>query len=262
MSNRYPGLGPDTVVLVTAGASGIGRCMAEMFLAESCRVQVCDIDAAAISNFLESNPGAAASRADISQPGQVEDVFRELRERYGRLDVLVNNAGVAGPTAAVEDITVDDWKQTIAVDLNGPFYCTRLAVPLLQQRGGSIINMASSAGLFGCPHRSPYVAAKWALIGLTKTWAMELGPSGVRVNALCPGSVDGQRIEAVIERDAAERGMPSEQVREMYARQSSMRLFIEPADIAHMALFIASDLGAKISGQSIGIDGHTESLGG
>ncbi len=91
---------------------------------------------------------------------------------------------------------------------------------------------------------------------------MELGPSGVRVNALCPGSVNGQRIEGVIERDAAERGMPSEQVREMYARQSSMRVFIEPADIAHMALFIASDLGAKISGQSIGIDGHTESLGG
>jgi len=236
--------------------------MAERFLAEKCRVHICDINAAAIDEFLSSHSGVGASCADVGNPEQVAAVFRDVETGYGRLDVLVNNAGIAGPTALVEDISLAEWTQTINVDLNGPFYCTRLAVPLLKRQGGSIINMASNAAFFGCPQRSPYTAAKWALNGLTKTWAMELGPSSVRVNALCPGSVNGERIEGVIERDAAERGMESQQVRDIYARQSSMRVFVEPEDVANMALFLASDLGSKISGQCIGIDGHTESLSG
>ena len=260
MSASYPGLGSGTVVMVTAGASGIGLGIASAFLGTGCRVHICDIDSVAIAAFLQANPEATASRADVSDPQQLATAFDELVEQHGRLDVLVNNAGIAGPTAAVEDVAIADWKQTLGVDLDGPFYCTRLAVPLLKRQGGSIINMASNAGLFGCPLRSPYAAAKWALIGLTKTWAMELGPSSVRVNALCPGSVSGERIEGVIARDAAERGIAAEQVRDMYARQSSLRTFVDAEDIANMALFLASDLGAKISGQAIAIDGHTETL--
>jgi len=145
--------------------------------------------------------------------------------------------------------------------LNGPFYVTSKAVPLLKRAGGgSIINIASNAALFGFPLRSAYTAAKWGLIGLTKTWAMELGPDNIRVNALCPGSVNGSRIESVIKKDAVERGVSTDEIRDIYQRQSSMRLFVDAQDVANMALFLSSDLGAKISGQAMGIDGHTEGL--
>ena len=154
-----------------------------------------------------------------------------------------------------------DWRRTIDVDLNAQFYCTKYAIPMLKASGGgSIVMMASNAALFGYPLRSPYTAAKWALIGLTKTLAMELGPHGIRVNALCPCSVEGPRIDGVIEREAAKRGVSAEKVREDYQRQSSLRTFVSPGDVAAMALFLVSDLGAKISGQAIGVDGHTESL--
>jgi len=179
----------------------------------------------------------------------------------GGLDILVNNAGIAGPTALCEEVSIEDWRRTIDVDLNAQFYCTKYAIPMLKAAGsGSIVMMASNAALFGYPLRSPYTAAKWALIGLTKTLAMELGPHGIRVNALCPCSVEGPRIDGVIEREAAKRGVSAEKVREDYQRQSSLRTFVSPGDVAAMALFLVSDLGATISGQAIGVDGHTESL--
>ncbi|MBT4518439.1 MAG: SDR family oxidoreductase [Halieaceae bacterium] len=261
MSRSITGFKPDQIVLITAGASGIGRCIAERFLAQDCLVHVCDISQQSIDEFLSANPQATASVADVSLATDVDQLFAEFEAIYDRLDVLVNNAGIAGPTAAVEDISIQDWNATIAVDLNGPFYVTRLAVPLLKRGGGgSIINIASNAGLFGCPLRSAYTAAKWAVVGLTKTWSMELGEHGIRVNALCPGSVNGPRIEAVIDKDAVERGLESDAVRAVYQRQSSMRLFVDAKDVANMALFLSSDLGATISGQAIGIDGHTEGL--
>lgn len=248
------------VALITAGANGIGLCMAKTFLAQGYCVHVCDISERAINDFLTANPSASASLCDVSKVDQVDRMFDELIARYGRLDVLINNAGIAGPTAAVEDIDPADWDRCIGVDLNGQFYCTRRAAPLLKVRGGSIVNIASNAALFGFPLRSPYTAAKWAMIGLTKTWAMELGPFQVRVNALCPCSVNGPRIEGVIERDAEARGVSTDDIRRLYQSQSSMRLFVDPEDVANMALFLCSDAGAKISGQSIALDGHTESL--
>ena len=185
----------------------------------------------------------------------------ELADRHDRLDILVNNAGIAGPTAHVEDIDAGDWDQTIAVNLNGQFYCARRAVPMLKAAGGgSIINMSSSVAFSGCPMRAPYTAAKWAVIGFTKTLAMELGSDGIRVNAICPGSVEGPRIDAVIERDAQRRGIDTEEIRDLYLRQSSLRCFIGADDVANLAVFLASDAGAKISGQALGLDGHTESL--
>ena len=255
------GLGPNQVVLVTAGAAGIGRKIAEKFLAHGCKVHVCDINQSVIDDFLHLNPGASASLADVSQVEQVKKTFDDIKSRYKRLDILVNNAGVAGPTALVEDIEPQEWAKTINIDLNGQFYCTKYAVPMLKANGaGAIINISSNAAFFGFPMRSPYTAAKWALIGLTKTWAMELGPHNIRVNAVCPGSVSGERIDRVIKSDAAKRGVSEDAVRTLYAEQSSMRLFVSADDVANMVVFLSSDLGASISGQAIGLDGHTENL--
>jgi len=251
----------DQVVLVSAGAGGIGRTISEKFLAHGCAVHVCDINPDVIDEFLEANPGASASVADVSDVEQVDTMFRELSGRYGRLDILINNAGVAGPTANLEDITTDEWDHTIAVNLNGQFYIARLAVPMMKQAGsGSIINISSSAALTGCPMRGPYSASKWAVIGLTKTLAMELGPWGIRVNAICPGSVEGERIQRVIERDARLRGKTPEEIRNAYYRQTSLRRFVTADEVASMAVFLASDLCGSISGQAMSVDGHTESL--
>lgn len=249
------------MVLISGGAAGIGRAIAESFLLAGAKIHVCDSSAENLDVFLAANTDATATLADVSNPAQVEQVFSDLRNRGEGLDILINNAGVAGPTAGVEDVSIDDWDRCIAVDLNGVFYMTRQAVPILKQnQGGSIINIASGAALFGCPLRSPYVASKWAIIGLTKTWAMELGPHNIRVNAICPGSVAGERIDAVIKRDATERGLSTDEIRDVYLRQSSMRTFVSPEDVANTALFLAAKSGAKISGQSIAVDGHTESL--
>jgi NAD(P)-dependent dehydrogenase (short-subunit alcohol dehydrogenase family) len=249
------------VVLISGGASGIGRCMAEAFLGDGCAVHVCDTSAENIAEFLNANSGATATAADVSDTQQVEQVFEDLVEKHGQLNILINNAGIAGPTGGVADIEVADWDQCIGIDLNGSFYMTRLAVPLLKKAGGgSIINIASTAALHGYPLRSPYAAAKWAQIGLTRTWAMELGTSNIRVNAICPGSVSGPRIESVIERDAANRGMSPDQIRDTYLRQTSLRTFVSADDVANMAVFLASDKAGKVSGQSIAVDGHTEGL--
>jgi len=249
------------VVLVTAGASGIGCTIAERFLSHGCSVHVCDIDQAAIDRFLEDNPEAGASRADVAEVDQVNALFEDITRRFGRLDILINNAGVAGPTANFEDISTDEWDRTIAVNLSGQFYVSRLAVPLMKKAGsGTIVNVSSSAALFGCPMRAPYTASKWALIGLTKTLAMELGPWGIRVNAICPGSVDGVRIERVIERDAKKRGKSTEEIRRAYHRQTSLRRFVTADEVANMAVFLSSDLSSSISGQAMSVDGHTESL--
>jgi NAD(P)-dependent dehydrogenase (short-subunit alcohol dehydrogenase family) len=252
----------QAVALITAGAGGLGLCIARQFSAEGYRVHVCDVDAGALEEFRRVQPDASATQADVSDKQQVEQLFNEVRERYGRLDVLVNNAGISGPVARVEDIDPHDWDRTIAVDLSGAFYVTRLAVPLLRVagKGSSIINIASTAGQFGCPLRSPYTASKWALIGLTKTWAMELGAAGIRVNAICPGCVSGKRIESVIERDALERGCSTEEVRRSWTNQTSMHTFVDAEDVAEAASFLASAKARFISGQVLGVDGHTESL--
>jgi len=259
MASEEPAGAPT--ILISGGADGIGRRIAKQYVERGAAVHVCDASQQNIDALLESTPEVTATLADVSEPGDVDRVFADLRRHYGRLDVLVNNAGIAGPIAGVEDISITDWKQCIDVDLNGVFYMTRLATPILKtQKSGSIVNIASGAALFGCPSRSPYVASKWAMVGLTKTWAMELGPYNIRVNAICPGSVAGDRIEKVIERDAAGRGVDSDRVRDVYLRQSSMRTFVTPNDIADTVTFLTSNAGRKISGQVIAIDGHTEGL--
>jgi NAD(P)-dependent dehydrogenase (short-subunit alcohol dehydrogenase family) len=251
----------QSVAIVTGGGSGIGAVIAQSLLREGYVVHVCDSNQRVLDELQRDEPAIGTTVADVGDHTAVDRLFDDVEERYGRLDVLVNNAGIAGPTAAVEDINPLDWSRTVAVDLNGAFYCARRAIPLLKTGGGgSIINIASNAAFFGFPLRGPYTACKWALIGLTKTLAMELGPAGIRVNAICPGSVKGPRIDGVIERDAKERGLRSDEIRKIYARQSSMRLFVDAADVAALAVFLASSAAATISGQAIGVDGHTESL--
>ena len=251
----------DKTVLISGAASGIGRTIAEAFLASGATVHICDASAEAIADFVAANPIATATQCDVSKVTDVARVYDNLEEQYGTLDILINNAGIAGPTATVDNVEPDDWDHCIAVDLSGAFYMTRRAVPLLKQAGGgSIVNMSSSAGLFGTPMRSPYAASKWGLIGLTKTWAMELGPDKIRVNAVCPGCVSGPRIEKVIEQDARERGVSPAEIRDVFLRQSSMRTFVSPEEIADTVLFLASDKAAHVSGQALSIDGHTETL--
>ena len=253
----FPGLEGKRVA-VTAAASGLGESIAEAFVAAGARVHVCDFDEERLVRFSSEHPGCAATLADVADPGQVERLFVEIEEGLGGLDVLVNNAGIAGPVAPVAEIPIEEWKRTIDVNLSGQLYCARQAAPMLVKAGGgSIVNMASTAGLFGFPLRSAYVASKWAVIGLTKTLAMELGPSGVRVNAICPGSVEGERIDGVIEAEAESSGEAPEAVRRRYLRQASLGSFVTPADVTGMVLFVCSDLGANISGQALAIDGQT-----
>jgi NAD(P)-dependent dehydrogenase (short-subunit alcohol dehydrogenase family) len=247
--------------MISGAASGIGRKVAEAFLNQGANVHICDSSAEMIAKFIDTNPNATATQADVSIVADVDRVFADLKQHYGTLTTLINNAGIAGPTATVDNVEPTDWDRCIAVDLSSAFYMTRLAVPLLKAAGGgSIVNVASTAGLLGVPMRSPYAASKWGLIGLTKTWAMELGPDNIRVNAVCPGCVSGQRIEGVINADAKKRDVPPEEIRDVYLRQSSMRSFVSPEEIADTILFLASNKASHISGQSLAIDGHTETL--
>ncbi len=245
-------------IVITAGASGIGRALAEAFLAQGDQVHVCDVDDAALDAMRQKLPAIHAARADVASESDMARFFDGVGDR---LDVLINNAGVAGPTGRCEDLAPADWARTIDINLTGAFLATRLAIARLRRgRDAAIIMMSSNAGLFGCPLRSPYVASKWALIGLTKTLAMELGPDGITVNALCPASVEGPRIRGVIARDAAARGLTVAAVETEYKRQSSMRQFIQPDEIVAMVSFLASRAARNISGQAIAIDGHTEGL--
>ena len=197
--------------------------------------------------------------ADVSDADDVDRLFDEAHAHLGGLDVLVNNAGIGGPVACVEEVALEGWQRTLDVNLTGSFLCARRAVPLLkEQRSGCIITMSSHYGIFGGPTRAPYVASKWALIGFTKTLAMELGPFGIRANAICPGSVEGDRLERVMRLEAEEKGITCEQLRENWLRGCSLRTFVTPDDVAAMILFLCSEQGARISGQAIGVDGHTE----
>jgi NAD(P)-dependent dehydrogenase (short-subunit alcohol dehydrogenase family) len=246
-------------VLVTAGAAGIGRAMAAVFEDAGARVFICDVDAAALVAMNDAHPRIASCRTDVSDPQAVDAMFDQAVASLGGLDVLINNAGIAGPTAKVEDISIEDWDRTVSVDLNSMFYCIRRAVPLLKQAGGgSIINLSSIAGRLAFPLRAPYAAAKWGVIGLTKAIAAELGPSSIRVNAILPGVVEGDRVKRVVEARAATRGISFDEAMDKFVAPISLRRMVTAEDIANMALFIATPAGANISGQALSVCGdHT-----
>ena len=247
-------------VLVTAGAAGIGRAIAETFADHGAQVHICDIDEAALAQCHRALK-ATQTLADVAKLADVERLFADVKRHLKGLDVLVNNAGIAGPTAKIEDIAPEDWERTIAVDLNSMFYCTRLAMPLIKAAGGgSIINLSSAAGRLGFPMRTPYAAAKWGIVGFTQSLAMEAGPDHVRVNCIQPGVVEGARIDRVIAAKAKARGVSEQAQRDELLAHVSMRTSVTAQDIANMALFLASPAGARISGQSLPVDGNVEKL--
>lgn len=245
-------LAPNQTVLVTGGASGVGRAMAEAFDAAGANVWIVDASQEALDDC-PAHWGAACF--DVSDEAKIAQLFEQ--HLPDGVDVLCANAGIAGPTAPVTDISLEDWRACTAVNLDAVFLFAKYAAPGMMAKGaGSIIITSSSAGLHGYPNRAPYCASKWAVIGLAKTLAMELGPDGVRANAICPGSVNGPRMDGVIEREADAKGVSDDTVRDGYTKGVSLRTFVDAEDIANMAVFLASDAGKRISGQALSVDGH------
>jgi NAD(P)-dependent dehydrogenase (short-subunit alcohol dehydrogenase family) len=248
-----------TRVLVTAAASGIGLTVARRFAAAGARVHVCDVDEAALAALRTEKHGIAGTRADVAAPADVEGLFAEVRGSLGGLDVLVNNAGIAGPAGPLQELDLEGWRRTLEVNLTGAFLCSQRAIPLLAEAsGGSIVMMSSNAGLMGLPFRTPYVATKWGLVGMTKTLAMELGPQRIRVNAICPGDVEGERIRRVIQMEARNRGISEEEVVAERVAAVSLRTMVTADDVAALIMFLCSEAGAKISGQALAVDGNAE----
>ena len=246
----------DRRAVVTAGAGGLGLVIARTLAAEGATVTVCDIDEAALEKLPDELDGALV---DVADPGAV-GAWLEPIARSG-IDILVNNAGIAGPTKPIERITPGEWRRCLAVGLDGQFHCTRYVVPAMKsRRRGVIINIASTAGIMGMPHRAPYVAAKFAVVGLTKTLAMELGPCNIRVNAIAPGAISGDRMDRVVAAHAKAENRSEEEIRSMYESGTSMGTFVTPEHVADLVVFLASERGARISGQVIAVDGHTETL--
>jgi NAD(P)-dependent dehydrogenase (short-subunit alcohol dehydrogenase family) len=249
-------------VLITAGGGGIGRVMVETFVRAGARVHTCDVVPALLDDLKRALPSVGCTLCDVSDLRQVDQLFADLTKSLGGLDVLVNNAGIAGPTGKVEEISVEDWRRCIDVDLNGMFYCTRLAMPMLKAAGGgSIINLSSAAGRLGFPYRTPYAAAKWGVVGFSKSLSMEVGTDRIRVNAIQPGVVEGERIDRVIEAKARAVGISIEQQRQISLERVSMRSTVSPQDVANMALFLASDAGKHVTGQAISVCAGVEMLG-
>ena len=252
---------PGLRVLVTAGASGIGRTIADAFADAKARLHICDVSAEALERCRSERPSYGLTLCDVAEDGQVRKLFDDVAATLGGLDVLVNNAGIAGPTARVEAIDPADWRRTIDVNLNGHFYCTRLATPLLKKSAhGAIINISSVAGRLGYAFRTPYAASKWAIVGFTQSLAKELGPDGIRVNAILPGLVEGPRIERVIAARAQELGVAYEEAEQQYLSKISLRRMVTAQDIAGMALFLCSSLGRHVSGQALSVCAGVEAL--
>ena len=247
-------------IVITAAASGLGSEIATTLSKSGSQVFICDNNEAALENFSKKNPLIKCAFADVSNETQMKEFFSEIKNEFGEINVLINNAGVSGPSSRLEDIDLEDWKNTLDINLNGTFLSTKLAIPLLKNKGGSIINMGSTSSFLGTPLRSAYSASKWGLIGLTKTWAMEYGKNNIRVNTICPCSINGDRIDGVIEKEAAYRKTSTEKVKKAYLNQTSLKTFVDAEEVVGMVVYLISPLAKKISGQMLVIDGHTENL--
>ena len=246
-------------VLITAGASGIGLAVARGFHASGAQVFICDIDAAALQRAQGALPGLLARACDVGDRSQVAAMVADAAQRLGGLDVLVNNAGIGGPTRPVQELDPQDWDAVVRINLTGTFDVTRHAIPhLIQAQRGVILNMSSAAGRFGYANRSPYAATKWALVGFTKSLSLELGQYGIRVNALAPGAVAGERAQRVFQGRAQISGRSVEEEQRLGLANQSLKELIDPDDIAALAVFLASDAAKSISGQVLPIDGDMQ----
>ncbi len=246
-------------VLVTAGGDGIGRGIATAFLQRGATVVVTDVVPDSVR--AAQSAGLDVRLSDAADERAVSALMAGIEAELGGLDILVNNAGIAGPTGPVEQLETDAWLRTFDVNVHSQFYAVKHGLPLLRRSSApAIVNMSSAAGRLGMPLRTPYSASKWAVVGFTKSLAIELGPEGIRVNAICPGAVDGPRIRAVMAAKAESLGVPIESIAERTASQASMGTLIDVEDIANAVLFVCSDLAGKITGQALAVDGNTDKL--
>lgn len=257
---QLPGLKGKKVV-ITAGASGIGFSIARLLHAQGVQLAICDVDTDALRRASAELEGCVAVEADVSDETAVDALFDAVQDKWGRLDALVNNAGIAGPTGNLEDISPDDWRRCIDICLTGQFLSARRAIPMLKAGGGgALVNMASAAAKHGYAYRTPYSAAKFGVIGLTQSLAKELGPDNIRVNAVLPGIVEGPRMEKVIRDRAEAAGIGYAAMKDDYLKNISMRRMVSPDDVAATVAFLISDAGANLSGQSLAVDGNVETL--
>ena len=247
-------------IIISAGASGIGWATAKIFLSKGAEVYLCDIDTKNINKIKKhplNNKRLFVYECDASEEYDVENLFDKIRKKTKKIDSLINNVGVAGPTGIVEKLNSQDWERTLKVNVISHFYFTKLAIPMLKKnRGGSIINVSSGAGIMGFPLRSPYAASKWAVVGMTKTLAMELGKFKIRVNAICPGTIKGNRMVRVIRDKANFLKIPKRKIEKEFVSMASMNCWVYEEDIGKMCSFLISDDAQRISGQVIGVDGN------
>ena len=251
-------------IIISAGASGIGWATAKECLEKGAKVFVCDVDKKSI-NKLKKNPlnnkRLFSFHCDASNENDVINFFKEIKKKTQKIDALINNVGVAGPTGTMDKLKTKDWEQTLKINVISHFYFTKLAIPMLKKnKGGSIINMSSGAGIMGFPLRSPYAASKWAVIGITKTLAMELGKFKIRVNAICPGTFKGDRMVRVIRDKAKFLKISKKYIERDFISMASINSWIYEEDIGNMCNFLISDDAKRISGQVIGVDGNATRL--
>ena len=248
-------------IIISAGASGIGWSTAKVCLSRGAYVYLCDIDNKSLNKIKKhplNNKRLFSYECDASDEGEVSNFFSQVCKKTKKIDALINNVGVAGPTGTIEKLSSDDWEQTLKINVISHFYFTKLAIPMLKKnKGGTIINLSFTAGIFGFPLRSPYAASKWAVVGMTKTMAMELGKFKIRVNAICPGTIKGDRMGRVIRDKAKFLKVSKKEVEKEFISMTSMNNWIYEEDIGRMCSFLISDDAAKISGQIVSVDGNT-----
>ena len=248
-------------VMVSAGADGIGLEIARAFVREGARVHVCDVSREALERLAATDPKLSRSVCDVASRAEVARFFEEGLAALGGLDCFVNNAGIAGPTGRIDEIDPGEWDRCIAVDLTGQFNCARLAVPHLRRsKNASLMNVSSLAGRLGFAMRTPYASAKWGVVGLTRSLAVELGPDNIRVNALLPGVVSGDRQKRVLDAKAKARGVSYEEMERLALSNSSLKEYVTPQQLADLVVFVASPRGRTISGQSLSVCGDTNML--
>ena len=251
-------------IIISAAADGIGWSIAQSCMLNGAIVYITDINNEALDKISKHNlykKQLFLEKVDASNAKEVENYFNNIKTKVNNIDALINNVGIAGPTGKIEDLNINDWKKTIDININSHFYFTKFSIPLLKNNnGGSIINLSSTAGLFGFPFRSPYATSKWAIVGMTKALAMELGEYNIRVNAICPGAVSGDRMKRVIEAKAKSLGLKKEILQKDYESMTSLQTFVDKEDIANMSVFLLSKEAHRISGQTMIVDGNTERM--
>jgi NAD(P)-dependent dehydrogenase (short-subunit alcohol dehydrogenase family) len=247
-------------IVISAGASGIGWATAKVCLTKGATVFICDIEKKYLAKAKKhplNNKKLFVYECDAANEETVGKLFKDISKKTKKLDCLINNVGIAGPTGTIENLKSEDWEKTLKVNVISHFYFTKLAIPLIKKnKGGSIINLSSGAGIMGFPLRSPYAASKWAIVGVTKTLAMELGKFKIRVNAICPGTIKGDRMVRVVRDKSKFLKVSKKQIEKEFISMASMNCWIYEEDIGQTCSFLISDEAARISGQVIGVDGN------